>query len=99
MNTFSYTTERFMNIYNGDSQYEVLPYKGEYKNLEDRDIVQICEIESYRNFTAVITRVQYYCDLETVLSVHPEQLVKERNEYVYSEDGYIVFKITRISDI
>ena len=95
---FIYDKEHFDAIYNGDKLYEAVPYKTN-QSIEDQDVIVIQEEFTGYFFTAIVTRVQYYNDIDTVFSVHSSELLKERKEYEEYDDGYLVFKITRISDI
>jgi len=105
----------FIQVYNGEKDYEMCLYDEQRQYYEDNDIIVVNEKETCRFYTAIITRVQYFEYINKPLEVYGFQNflpdAKDLTDAIetyekfprYTEKGrelgVLIFKITRISDI
>ena len=101
--------------YEGIKEFEVKPYVNEYQYLEDNQTVTIEDELTGSFYTAVITRVNYFCNLDDAFDLynykkilpyafnkeHAIEMIRTIGNFKINEmnHGVVVFKITRISEI
>ena len=101
--------------YEGTKEYEVRPYINEFQNFNDNDTINIEDELTGFFYTAIITRVNYFSNLDEALEIynykkifpecynqeHAKELIRSRNDFKIHElnHGLIIFKINRISEI
>lgn len=113
--TLHLESKYFLQMFNGEKEYEMRVYDEKRQRYEDNDILCIEENNTGRYFTAVITRVQYFLYFDQAFQAHDyrkflpeaESLADAIETYEkipgYAEKGrelgVLVFKISKISNI
>lgn len=102
--------ELFLLMYEGRKEFVVKPYIEKFKKIKDNETITVQDELTGLIYTGVITRVSYFNSLDEVFDMYnykkflplspsidlaKEELRKKINE----DDGLLVFKITRISEI
>lgn len=102
--------ELFPLMYEGRKEFVMKPYIEENKNFKDSETINVQDELTGLFYTGIITRVSYFNSVDEVfdmysykkflpLSESKDLAKKEILKTVNEDDGLIVFKITRISEI
>ena len=105
----------FPDIYEGIKEFEMRVYINEVQHYQDNDTVTIEDEMTRSFFTAVITRVNYFCSIDDAFEIYdykkfvPYAMSKEEAKKLYEKipnfkeeainQGVLVFKLTRISEL
>ena len=105
----------FPDMYEGIKEFEMRVYNNEVQYYQDDDTVTIEDEMTRSFFTAVMTRVNYFCSIDDAFEIYdykkfvPHAMSKENAKELYEKipnfkeeainHGVLVFKLTRISEI
>tara|TARA_Y100001973_G_C5035586_1_gene250226 strand:- start:317 stop:673 length:357 start_codon:yes stop_codon:yes gene_type:complete len=108
-------SDYFPQAYEGFKEFELKIYKDEITTFKDNDTITVEDQYTGSFYTAVITRVNYFCGVDEAFEVYnyekfiPDAQSKEHAKLLYEIEpgfkenvmnhGVLVFKITRISEL